>query len=74
MKTFSVNYYNNNQRQMRLSRNIVVPSFQVEDIVIENIPYELMYAMYDGKKYKIANILTKKSTRAQVILDLQQVR
>ena len=81
METFSVNYYNDQQRNMRLSRNLVVPTYLTQDIYLTSSegsytvkPYELMYCRYEGKKYKVRNILKMKGTRQRMILDIQEVR
>lgn len=74
METFSINYYNEQQRNMRLSRNLVVPSYLTDDVVLNGITYELMYVIYDGKKYKVRNILKARKTRRTMILDIQEVR
>ena len=75
METFSNNYYSNQQRNMRLSRNLVVPTYLTEDIIdCEENRYELMYCIYDHKKYKVRNILKMRNTRQRMILDIQEVR
>lgn len=74
METFSNNYYSEQQRNMRLSRNLVVPTYLTQDITIEDVPYELMYCVYDGRKYKVRNILKLRGTRQRMILDIQEVR
>ena len=74
METFSNNYYNDQQRNMRQSRNLVVPTYLTEDLEISGKRYELMYAMYDGRKYKVRNILKLRDTRQSMILDIQEVR
>ena len=74
METFSQNYYNEQQRNMRLSRNLVLPTYQTEDIEIDGKRYELMYCVYDGLKYKVRNILKMRGTRQRMILDIQEVR
>lgn len=75
METFSNNYYNNQQRNMRLSRNIIVPTYLTEDIIdCEDQRYELMYCIYDNRKYKVRNILKMRNTRQRMILDVQEVR
>lgn len=74
METFSNNYYNEQQRNMRLSRNLVIPSYLCEDVVENNQRYELMYVIYDGKKFKVRNILKYKGTRQRMVLDIQEVR
>lgn len=74
METFSNNYYNDQQRNMRLSRNLVVPTYLTEDVEDEGTTYELMYCNYDGKKFKVRNILKLRGTRQRMILDIQEVR
>lgn len=74
METFSNNYYNEQQRNMRLSRNLIVPTYLTHDLEDQGKTYELMYAVYGGKKYKVRNILKKRGTRQQMILDIQEVR
>lgn len=83
METFSSNYYNEQQRNMRTSRNLVVPTYLTEDIEEDCIRYELMFCNYLGKKYRIRNILKYKANRYSVtggrsrqrmILDIQEVR
>ena len=80
LETFSINYYNEQQRNMRLSRNLVVPTYLTEDIYdCDSTRYELMYVNYDDKKYRIRNILKYRGrytgrTRQHMILDIQEVR
>lgn len=75
METFSSNYYNNQQRNMRLSRNLVVPTYLTEDIIdCQDHRYELMYCVYDKRKYKVRNVLKMRNTRQRMILDIQEVR
>ena len=80
LETFSNNYYNEQQRNMRLSRNLVVPTYLTEDIFdCKNNRYELMYVNYDCKKYRVRNILKYNGryngrTRQRMILDIQEVR
>ena len=81
MQTFSSNYYNDQQRNMRLSRNLVVPTYLTFDIFEDNKRYELMYVEYDNLKYKIKHILKFKpnrysrgNTRQKMILDIEELR
>lgn len=74
METFSNNYYNDQQRNMRLSRNLVVPTYLTKDIEQDGKHYELMYVNYDGRKFKVRNILKLRGTRQQMILDIQEIR
>lgn len=75
METFSNNYYSNQQRNMRLSRNLIVPTYLTEDIIdCDGSRYELMYCIYDQRKYKVRNILKLRNTRQRMILDIQEVR
>lgn len=73
-ETFSNQYYTNNQREMRTSRNLIVPVYLVADKIVSGTSYELMYVEYDSKKYKVKNILKLKGTRMQMLLDIQEVR
>lgn len=81
METFSNVYYSEQSREMRLSRNLVIPTYLTEDVIQDGKRYELMYCMYDGKKYKVRNILKYRankyaqgSTRQKMILDIQELR
>lgn len=74
METFSINYYNDQQRNMRQSRNLVVPTWYTFDKVADGKTYELLYVIYDGRKYKVRNILKYRGTRQRMILDIQEVR
>lgn len=73
-ETFSNNYYNDQQRNMRLSRNLIIPSFFTNDKILNGVTYELMYVNYDGKKYKVKNILKVRNTRQKMLLDIQEAR
>ena len=81
METFSNNYYNDQQREMRLSRNLVVPTFLTQDIIEDGKRYELSYCNYDSRKYKVKNILkyranryARGNTRMKMVLDIQELR
>ena len=83
METFSNQYYSDQQREMRLSRNLVIPTHYTLDVFdCENKRYELMYCIYDGIKYKVRNILKFKGTRngmrqhtrQRMVLDIQELR
>ena len=79
LETFSINYYNEQQRNMRLSRNLVVPTYYTNDIECDGVVYELMYVDYQDKKYRVKNILKYRGrytgrTRQLMILDIQEVR
>ena len=74
MENFSSNYYNEQQRNMRESRNLIVPTWLTTDRTDKGINYELMYANYLGKRYKVRNILKMRNTRQRMILDIQEVR
>lgn len=73
-ETFSSRYYNDEQRLMRLSRNLIVPTYYVKDIQENGLNYELSYVNYEGKKYKVRNILKVKHTRLNMLLDVQELR
>ena len=75
MENFSNNYYNEQQRNIRESRNLVVPTYLTEDIFdYSNNRYELMYCNYLGRKYRVRNILKMRGTRQKMVLDIQEVR
>lgn len=74
MENFSNNYYNEQQRNMRESRNLIVPTWLTTDRTDKGINYELMYVNYLGKRYKVRNILKLRNTRQRMILDIQEVR
>ena len=73
-ETFSSRYYDDEQRLMRLSRNLIVPSYYVKDIQENGLNYELSYVNYEGQKYKARNILKVKHTRLNMLLDVQELR
>lgn len=73
-ETFSSRYYNDEQRLMRLSRNLIVPTYYVKDIQENGLNYELSYVNYEGKKYKVRNILKVKHTRLNMLLDIHELR
>lgn len=79
METFSHQYYNEQQRNMRISRNLVIPTYLCEDIIQDNIRFELMYCNYNGLKYKVKNVLkyksrTVKNTRMKMVLDIEELK
>lgn len=77
VKNFSLNYYlmsGDNQRLMRLSKNLVVNKWQTLDIVDEDITYELMYVDYKGKRYRVQEILRQYRTSTKVLLDIEELR
>lgn len=74
METFSNQYYNTQERDMRTSRNLVIPTHYVSNIIIDNVEYELMFVNCSSKRYKVKNILKMRNTRNQMILDIQEVR
>lgn len=74
METFSQNYYAQNQRIMRLSKNIAVAKLRVDDIYDAGIRYELSHVEIHNVKYKIQNILKHKDSSLKRILDCQELR
>lgn len=77
IKTFSLNYYtmgDDNQRSMRLSKNIVVPIWATDDIVEDGVRYELMYIVYNGLNYRVKEILKYYKQSKQMVLDVEEVR
>lgn len=73
MDAFSQNYYQNQTRDMRRARNIVIPKSYSFDQVLENETYQLEYADINQKRYKITNILKDRNSSLQVILDCEEV-
>lgn len=73
METFSNQYYTAQSRNMRKSRNILIPTFLTLDIVDNGVTYELLYVNYNSRLYKVKNILKARNTRTQMILDIQEV-
>ena len=63
-----------NQRLMQLSKNLVVPRWMSEDIVEDGVTYELLYAIYGNKTYRVQNILKYYKNSTRVILDIQELR
>jgi len=81
METFSNRYYNEQERNMRMSRNLVIPTYLTHDIYEEGVRYELLYCIYDDLKYKVKNILKYRTnkfdkgyTRNKMVLDIQELR
>lgn len=73
-ETFSNQYYTEQQRNMRESRNLIVPSYLTESFVKDNLRYELMYVTYRDIRYKVRNILKVRNTRQKMLLDIQEIR
>lgn len=77
IKTFSNNYYMNLGRTMRGAVNLVVNEYNTHDVVIDDNVYQLTYAIFRGKKYKVENILNnirnKQDDPFRKVLDLKQV-
>lgn len=73
-ETFSNQYYSQQERNMRESRNLIVPTYMTESLIRDDLRYELMYVEYRGVKYKVRNILKVKNTRQRMMLDIQEIR
>lgn len=73
-ETFSNQYYTEQQRNMRLSRNLIVPTYLTADIYENGVRYELLYCSFNGLLYKVRNILKVRDTRQRMLLDIQEVR
>lgn len=73
-ETFSNQYYTEQERNMRESRNLIVPTYMTESFIREGLRYELMYVEYLGIRYKVRNILKVKNTRHRMLLDIQEIR
>lgn len=77
VKTFSLNYYqtsSDSQRIMRNSKNLEVPRWATEDIESNGRTYELMYVTYNGKDYRVQQILRQYRTNQRVLLDIEELR
>lgn len=73
MEAFSLSYYQNQTRDMRRARNIIVPKYMSCDRIIENERYQLEYADIGNTRYKITNILKDRNSSLNVILDCEEV-
>ena len=71
---FSSYYYNDNQRDMRLSKNFIVPKYLKEDRLIDGVNYVLKYVSSNNKTFVIKNILKNKGSYLTCILDTQEIR
>lgn len=77
MHSFSLNYYmvsGDNQRIMRNSKNLEVPKWATEDVYKDGIEYELMYVTYQGKEYRVQQILRQYRTEKRVLIDIEELR
>jgi len=59
---------------MRNSKNLIAPRWTTEDIIQDGDEYELMYVTYEGKKYRVQQILRQFRTNKQVIVDIEELR
>jgi len=59
---------------MRNSKNLIAPRWTTEDIVENGETYEFMYVTYEGKKYRVQQILRQFRTNKQVIVDIEELR
>ena len=73
MDTFSVNYYLNQSREMKNSKNIIVPKTYCNDVIIGSKRYQLEYANFGTRKYKIVNVLNNRDSSLTSILDTEEV-
>lgn len=64
----------NNQRNMRLSKNLEVPRWATEDVYEDGINYELMYVTYQGKDYRVQQVLRQFRTNTRVLVDIEELR
>lgn len=74
-KTVSYNYYSQNQRLMRNSRQLIVPTWRSQDIVEDGITYELLYVRYQGVMFRVREIMRYylTSPHLRVILDIEEI-
>lgn len=63
-----------NQRIMRNSKNLEVPRWATEDVYKDGIEYELMYVTYQGKEYRVQQILRQYRTEKRVLIDIEELR
>lgn len=76
-KTFSLNYYTSNgvlQRSMRNSRNFVVAKHLCDDIVVDDVKYELAYVKLNDITYHIRNILNYRKSGLRMLLDVEELK
>lgn len=73
MNSFSSNYYRNQTRDMRKSKNIRIPKYLVNDIFKCEKRYSLEYVYIGHLKYKIVNILMDKDSSLYSILDCEEI-
>lgn len=73
MDTFSLNYYQNQTRDMRNSKNIVVAKNHLLNVEKDNKFFQLEYVLFGNKKFKIMNILKDRKSSLKAILDCQEV-
>lgn len=77
IKSFGLNYYmmgTQNQRIMRKSKNFVVPRWVVNDIIEENVRYQLLYLTYNNVEYAVKQVLRYFKMENRVILDCEELR
>lgn len=73
MDSFSLNYYQNQQRDMRSSRNIVIAKPYTFDHVVGDDHYQLEEVKFDGRRFKVQNILLNRNSAITSILDCQEI-
>lgn len=70
---FSLNYYQNQSRDMRRTRNIGVAKHYTFDHVDGDKRYKLEFADLGTTRYKITNILLDRNSSLKMILDCDEV-
>ena len=73
MDSFSVNYYQNQTRDMRKSKNIIVPKTYTFDVYLGDKRFQLEYVKLGAVKYKVMNILINRESSLTSILDCEQI-
>lgn len=73
MDAFSVNYYQNQTRDMRKSKNIIVAKPYTNNLVQNNESYQLERVEIGSVVYTITNILKDRNSDLNAILDCQEV-
>ena len=73
MDSFSQNYYQNQSRDMRKSKNIIIPKTSTFDVYIGSKRYQLEKVNFGTRKYKVINILINRDSSLTSILDAEEI-
>lgn len=69
---FSSYYYENQNRKLDTSTNIVVDRFLTNSIFKNNKKFDLKFVVIDNSTYKIKNIMPFNQKKRKVILDCEK--